>query len=275
MRKYKASGIIVLVTTFERPESLVTMALQSIANQTLLPSIVIIINDGEVLSTDTLNEINCVLGEIPVQITHNKFSKGAAGSWNTGIDIVKDSYGNNYIAILDDDDDWDPSHLQVCYETAKLNNADAVVSGLRLWVDGKQINRPLIKTLTEQDFLVGNPGWQGSNTFVKVYKLVEIGGFRDGMQSLNDRYLAIKLLELPNFNLVFTEKWTANWRARTSQGSLSSPGSIEKKEGLKLFWEIFSDRMNTAQKRDFFQRAASLFKISEDEIVSQSNEVKI
>lgn len=260
-------NVIVLISTFNRPKLLVKRALKSIAKQSFLPERVVIVNDGVEFEPDVRAEIISAVSHIPTIISNNKFSKGAAGSWNTGIDLIKQMGGNYYVAILDDDDWWEPSHLKTCYGKALTTDADAVISGLRLWMNGQLVHRPLLTSLSESDFLIGNPGWQGSNTFVKLDKLVAIGGFLDGMPSLNDRYLAIRLLELPEFNAAFTQEWTANWYCSTSPGSLSSPGSIEKCAGLQIFWKIFNRRMNEKQKLAFFQRAERLFNIHKSDIL--------
>tara|TARA_R110001583_G_scaffold96841_1_gene241534 strand:+ start:5934 stop:6764 length:831 start_codon:yes stop_codon:yes gene_type:complete len=261
-------GIVVLIATCNRASQLIDRALASVRNQTHLPAEVVIVNDGKEFDARTTRCITSSVANIPITITQNSGANGAAGAWNSGLASIQERYGDCYVAILDDDDDWDSNHLAGCSITAEKSQADAVVSGLRFWMDEELIERSLLSKLDIGDFLVGNPGWQGSNTFVKLSKLTEAGGFHEGMQSANDRYLAIKLLSLPNFRVAFTGQWTANWRCSTDSPSLSSRGSRSKREGLSLFYSIFGSMMVDRQRDAFFERAQQLFGLDYCDLVS-------
>lgn len=260
--------VVALIATHNRSSLLLNRSLVSIAHQLRLPDAIVVVNDGDDFELDISADIRNRLCSSIVHIMPNSQSKGAAGAWNTGINFISQTYGECFIAILDDDDYWEPEHLQLCEKVALNAHADAVISGLRFWRNGKLVERPLIENMKVTDFLIGNPGWQGSNTFVRLSKLVEAGGFCNGMLSVNDRYLAIKLLSLSKFNVAFTGQWTANWLCSTTPGSLSSPGSAEKVEGLRKFYSLFKTLMNEPQRNEFFLRAERLFTVSREVIIN-------
>ena len=122
---------------------------------------------------------------------------GAAGSWNTGLKYLGDINFNGFVAILDDDDEWDKEHIALNMHFARETGAELIVSGLRRMCSGQIKPRNLPINLKDSDFLRGNPGLQGSNTFVSLKAMNRVGNFTEGLPSLNDRDLAIRLLRSP------------------------------------------------------------------------------
>jgi len=118
---------------------------------------------------------------------------------------------------------------------------------------------------------VGNPGWQGSNTFVDLALLRAAGGFTDGLRSLNDRDLALRLLRHTQARPALTGKWTATWTCDTA-GALSEPRSAAKREGLRRFWAMYCLDMGAEEQSAFFERARSLFGILPQEITVAEGE---
>jgi glycosyltransferase involved in cell wall biosynthesis len=44
-------------------------------------------------------------------------NNSGTGAWNTGFDFLKNLLGEeSYVAILDDDDEWETTHLESCIE---------------------------------------------------------------------------------------------------------------------------------------------------------------
>jgi len=116
----------------------------------------------------------------------------------------------------------------------------------------------MIQALCDRDFLTGNPGWQGSNTFVSLPLLRAAGCFREGLQSLNDRDLALRLLRQPQAKPAVTNRWTATWYSDTC-GSLSEYGSPGKLHGLRQFWRLYRDDFTHEETKLYFERASRLF----------------
>ncbi len=259
------NDVAVLIATRNRVDLLAERALPSVMRQTQRPAVVVVVNDGAKLDRidrDRLHGIRAGAG-VEVVVLPNSRAPGAGGAWNTGIDWLLGHGTGGFVAILDDDDDWDPVHISANLSASE--DADIRVSGLRMCMGGKLVPRGLIKCLEPRAFLVGNPGWQGSNTFVTLDLLLRVGGFREGLQSLNDRDLAFRLLSDPSATWSVIPQWTATWHADTP-GNLSEPRSDQKLDGLRGFWALYGRAMSAAEARMFFDRALGLFGIEEASI---------
>lgn len=260
------STVIGLIATYPREESLIETSIPSIANQSILPDEVVIVSDRCTLSQKTKNKITDILSKTKVVFLDNTHNKGAGGSWNTGLEYIQEIWNNPYVAILDDDDSWEHNHLSECLYAAQEGSCDfdVVISGLRLIKNGVEVSRPLVGEITIEDFLIGNPGWQGSNTFVRVSAAMNAEGFTESLTSCHDRDFAIRLLDLPNINIAFTNKFTANWNFNAHHNCLSIPGP-KKRAGLSHFYNINKHRMNEGVKKKFFQRCTDLFSMTESD----------
>ena len=95
--------ITAVVTTYKRSE-LAKRAITSIITQTHPKTEILVIEDGSKTGL-----CNWIKNNIPVEIRYynNERNKGLAASRNWGINNAK----GEYIAFLDDDDEWKPSIL--------------------------------------------------------------------------------------------------------------------------------------------------------------------
>ncbi|MCA9518066.1 MAG: glycosyltransferase [Myxococcales bacterium] len=255
-----------LIATRDREQLLRTRSLPSALSQTYRPGVVVIVNDGAPFELDVLRGLLKAADDAGVQLTviENERAKGAAGAWNSGLVHLARVGHHGFVAILDDDDEWDDVHLDINVENS--TNANVVVSGLRMCDRGILVTRPHVEALSDRHFLTGNPGWQGSNTFVSLDLLLDVGGFRDGLASMNDRDLAIRLLRHPHASWRLTGQWTATWH-RDTPGSLSTPLSEAKLSGLRRFWRIYGSEMSRAEETKYFDRAVRLFSFGRHDIV--------
>ncbi|MBM3870959.1 MAG: glycosyltransferase family 2 protein [Verrucomicrobia bacterium] len=261
----------VLMATKGRLDSLQHVSLPSVRKQSQPPVLVLLVTDGCEIPPTLASELKELVGGEFMLIT-NRRAAGAAGAWNTGLDFLAARNFDGFVAMLDDDDEWSENHLVANLRSARDANASVVVSGLRLLKDGVQVERTLPRALIDRMFLTGNPGWQGSNTFASMQAMKAVGGFRDGMPSANDRDLAIRLLRRPSVRIAYTGEWTATWHLSSQRGSLSSPRSEAKRRGLRWFWQIYGSEMQPIEIEQFFARAASLFQIEREEILSKAND---
>ena len=101
---------------------------------------------------------------------------------------------------------------------------------------------------------------------MKLQAILAARGFRDGLLSLNDRDLAIRLMRLQEVSVAYTDQWTAIWHMRTGEPSLSTPRSRAKIAGLRWFWRIYGNEMSDAESAAFFDRALRLFGVNALEI---------
>lgn len=262
-------AVAALIATRDRLALLRGRSLPSVAAQTHRPDLAVIVNDGAPFATDEVADLASITGCAQCEVIPNRRVRGAAGAWNTGLDHLACRTFGGFVAILDDDDTWDDDHVAVNLRVAAQNDANLVVAGLRMIVGGTESTRPLLGRLHDRDFLVGNPGWQGSNTFVEFALLRAIGGFHDGLVSLNDRDLAIRLLRHPATRPALASRMTASWHQDTP-GNLSEPGSESKRSGLRTFWSLYGPEFSDAEADAFFARAGSMFGVARASIVGSA-----
>lgn len=255
-------SIAALVATRPRWELLIGVALPSIVSQTRCPNVLFVVSDERAFSPQEVEHLKTAAGEIDLRVIGNRRSPGAAGAWNTGIDEISALVKDGYVAILDDDDAWDSDHLQCCESAAlKAGVPDIVLSGLRVVRQGVELQRSPLTMMERDDFLAGNPGWQGSNTFVRISTLRKVGGFTDGLASTNDRDLAVRLLSIPDIEIAYTGKMTATWHLEACPDALSRRGSPQKRLGLQAFFRTHSHLMTPAIRLRCVERAKRLFDV--------------
>lgn len=240
-----------------------SVSLPSLLKQARLPQEVVIVADCRWLSGEECAAVRRQLAGLHVTILHNTGLAGAAGSWNTGLTAIRARRPDAFVAILDDDDEWDEDHLEQCVDTVMAGDGrvDIVVSGLRIVSHAQELHRPAPRGLCVEDFLVGNPGWQGSNTFARVETLHRAGNFTEGLQSLNDRDLAVRVLSLDGIRLGFTGRMTSTWHLGRERDALSRSDAPEKRRGITQFLALHGHRMSPSVKAAFVQRCRQLFAI--------------
>jgi glycosyltransferase involved in cell wall biosynthesis len=267
-----APFVITMVATLPRIGELTSTSIPSIYQQETKPDLVLIIADKQVIDHQTQNAISLLLDMIPVVFLNNNNTSGAAGSWNTGINWVNEHHPKSYIAILDDDDYWHESHIKECLQTLELApNSDLVLSNITMIKKGIETVKTLPHSITKEQFLTGNPGWQGSNTFIKTSSIITAGQFNEAFQSTNDRDLAVRFLSLDRMLVSLTHKQTVYWVCQSRPDALSQPGSPKKLQGLAMFYlHHLKDSQCKETLNAFFNRCESIFKISKHEIINYS-----
>ncbi|EXJ11742.1 glycosyltransferase [Nitrincola nitratireducens] len=258
-------SVVVLIASTPREEFLKTISLPSIAAQTHQPAAVVLVADQRPICLSDRQRLQTLLGNIPLVCLQNAYLPGAAGSWNTGIDYIATHFAKVYIAILDDDDNWEPTHLSLCLAHSENGEADIVLSGIHVVKAGIIVATNIPASLCVDDFLVGNPGWQGSNTFISGELAAAVGGFTNGLASCNDRDFAIRVLELRP-QVTYTSRATVSWQINHSSDALSAVRSPQKLLGVSQFYHKHRHRMSEIQKEMFFNRIERLFLWSKAEI---------
>jgi hypothetical protein len=255
--------VTALIATRPRWKSLISVSLPSLLKQTWRPHEVVIVADSRPLSPSECASVKGQLARHQITILRNDRMAGVAGSWNTGLADIRARRPEAFVAILDDDDEWDEDHLEKCADIVKTTDGtvDVVVSGLRILRDGKELPRSAPLSLSVEEFLTGNPGWQGSNTFVRAETLRHAGDFTDGLQSLNDRDLAVRVLSLDGIQLGFTGRMTTTWHLGREPDTLSRAGAPEKRLGIMQFLALHGHRMSPVVKAAFAERCRQLFGI--------------
>src|SRR2546426_4401729 len=112
--------VSVIIPTHNRAEFL-RSAITSVLNQTFQDFEIIIIDD---VSKDHTREVIANFNDARIKVIYNQVSKGAAGARN--IAIMNSNC--EYIAFLDDDDEWLPEKLKI--QTCLLDNSPPEVGGV-------------------------------------------------------------------------------------------------------------------------------------------------
>ncbi len=266
--------LIALVASVPRFNDLLSISIPSIASQVKKPDAIIIVSDRKKLTDKQQRLLIDITKETKIHFIDNVKTSGVAGAWNTGIDYINKYFGDSYIAILDDDDIWLPNHLSVCSQLTKVNNADLIVSGLGVLKEHTVVAENVPVNLKFSDFLVGNPGWQGSNTFIKLSVIIEAGGFTNGLISSNDKDLAINVLSMKGLIISYSKIVTVLWQCGHSPEALSAVGSIQKLKGSAQFMFLHGNKMQPEQKQEYYERMVSLFNLKERDIRSELEKIK-
>jgi glycosyltransferase, family 2 len=191
---------VIIASSLNRNNLLFSRSLYSVLNQNQSPDYVLIVDDNqnETISKDIERKIlelkNNKIYYIKNQRTPNMSGSGA---WNCGIKWYENFLGgDDYIAILDDDDSWRKEYISSCYETllSSPRVPDAVFAFIKR-SDCEMCSLFEMKDISIKNFLKGNPSIQGSNMFFRFGALRAIGGFDETLASCTDRDLMIRFLQ--------------------------------------------------------------------------------
>ena len=205
----------------------------------------------------------------PIVLLRNWRNKGASGAWNTGLLHLLRMSGERdlppshalYVAICDDDDAWEPSHVSVCAAEAVRTGADLIVAGLiRCDTSGVTLQSiPSPSEMTAEVLLERNAHVQGSNLFARLDAFAAAGLFDEHLPSCTDRDLLLRMIDIPGFMQRSIAQHTVRHYADDSRLRLSSKGSPAKLLGLTRFWLKHRHRMSEAVAGKCAQRAKQLF----------------
>jgi glycosyltransferase involved in cell wall biosynthesis len=117
------SDVTVVIATKNRVAYLVE-ALESLTFQSLLPSEVIIVDDGSDEPEKLANLVKLFQSRLRIRLIRNQNSIGQARSRNLGASLADSAL----LAFLDDDNRFYPNHLELCVEQINRFNLDAIAS---------------------------------------------------------------------------------------------------------------------------------------------------
>lgn len=252
-----------------RNESLFALSLKSVLLQTQMPDCIVVVDDNndEYVSADIKFGIES-LNISSINYIQNNRTKNMSGTgaWNTGIDFLANIIGGDgFAAILDDDDSWDRDYIKNLRQTISENpNVDAIFAFLKR-SDCKNVSVFNKSKLTINDFLIGNPGVQGSNMCFKISNLLKINGFDECLASCTDRDLMIRFLkECGNKNVSIIGKKLVNHFA----GNNTVTSCFDKKKnGLDYFYQKHINLFDFQTLEKSLNRAVRLFQYpNSDEI---------
>jgi glycosyltransferase involved in cell wall biosynthesis len=239
---------VIIATAFQRTDLLFDRSLKSVLNQTQLPDFVVIVDDNQ-----NENEFEFISQKIAELNSSNIFCirnsktkhNSGTGAWNTGIEFLRTKFNNlerSYIAILDDDDEWDKTYLEKCAKQIKsrgIENTKAVFADLVRLHKDFEIKSDLNKeNSTIENFLIGNPGIQSSNMFFNLLSFLDTGGFDEELKSCTDRDLMIRFLQQNSVENVAIINKTIIYHYAQSDNTVTNNHS-SKWAGLDSFYRKY------------------------------------
>lgn len=191
--------VSVVIPTYKRPDKL-RRATRSVADQTY-PNIELIVVDDhspkpaeDTLATESFDDLDLVC------LRHEE-NRGANQARNTGI---RESDGE-YIALLDDDDDWRPEKLSRQVEVFENSDDDVGVVYTGCEYDYGDYTRDVIFTCegdVTEDLLVGKSFGEFSTLMVRTDVVFEAGLPDERFPSWQDREWLIRLSQHTEFRVI-------------------------------------------------------------------------
>ncbi|WP_179006454.1 glycosyltransferase [Winogradskyella forsetii] len=254
--------VFTVVVTHDRVK-LLKRALKSIHNQVRKPNFVIVVSNSQQKNHLTEQQICEAYNVIWIK---NERTNNYSGALNTGIEYFisnNDIVDTVYFSSLDDDDEWHIDYLDAV--TSNTTNEDIVFANLIRQDSNIASLLKLPKQLDFHNFLYGNPGVGGSNTFVRLKTLLRAGGFDEAMVATVDRDVFVRLFQLkPTYRVL--ENHLVTLHVENTRQRLTNNFEL-KKESYRYFYYKYQHIMTSLDKQRFFSRAKRVFEFEEKDIV--------
>src|SRR5215510_11266770 len=177
--------VSVIIPTHNRAEFL-RSAITSVLKQTFQDFEIVIIDDA---SKDHTREVITSFNDARIKAIHNQVSKGAAGARNIGMM----NSNSEYVAFLDDDDEWLPEKLKI--QTYLLDNSLPEVGGVCTGCFTKEkasgrvlsIDNPEMNDLSKGNFITT------SSIFLRRVCFEKCGLFDETMPTSSDYDMWIRI----------------------------------------------------------------------------------
>jgi len=182
--------VTAVVTTYNRPQ-MVQRAIQSILAQTYEPLEIIVVEDG---SDSGLEDWLHIQGLSQVCYFRLEENQGLPTARNTGLNKSK----GEYIAYLDDDDEWKPEKIQKQIELAERLNSDYAIIYCGFEVKDKAdrvvvLNMPRLKGTIRDEIVKKGLNTIPSSFLFRKDTLLRIGGFDTDLYTGIDHDMWMKL----------------------------------------------------------------------------------
>lgn len=262
--------ITAVIVTCNRLE-LLPRALKSVSSQTRKPDYVYVVSNS---TQEIFSKEQEVCNEFGFELFRNYRSENYAGALNTGVEEIIKHQGitdNIYFASLDDDDVWLPDYLKEI-EANNTEDFDLISANYLRKSDNENLLMNLPEKLSENDFLKGNLGIGGSNTFIRLKMLLKAGCFDEALHSSVDRDFFVRVFQQrPKYKIIQKHLVTAYTDKNRERLTTNREMKIKS---LQIFFYKYHHLMNEEDKQQFFQRARNYFSIEQSEIVISQHQEK-
>ena len=244
--------------------ALLPRALNSIREQNRKPDFVFVVSNS---NKENFEAEKIICNKFQFSLTQNlRTPPNYAGGLNQAVEEIINRFGiteDIYFASLDDDDEWLPDYLKTI-EANNKDNFDLLIGNLLRKSPIENLLLTLPNELTEKDFLVGNPGVCGSNTFIRLTTLLQAGCFDEGILATVDRDFFVRVFQQkPKYKIINLHLVTAYTEEDRPRETTSGE---KKKRSLQIFFYKYQHLMNDDEKGKFFARAKNFFSVPQNEI---------
>ncbi|SEJ42683.1 Glycosyl transferase family 2 [Sphingomonas sp. OV641] len=219
--------ISVVIPTHRRSE-LLSRAISSVTAQVRPADEIIIVDDADDSASRMVVEQAAATGSVPIRYVRNTSSPGACGSRNLGAFVST----GDWVAFLDDDDDWTPDFLEQLARPASAGTP-LVLSGL---VRHEAGHAPVVRAspegLTAATVLAHRSSMTGSNFLIRSDLFCAVRGFDPYMTVFNDWDLFIRLIK-HGASYAVVPLPLAHWREHPGE-RIATP-SLRRADGLSRF----------------------------------------
>lgn len=233
----KSEPFVSAIITTKNRANLLPRALDSVLNQTYPNLGVIVVDDGS--DDDTPQIIERYQEKHSITCIRNEQSLGANKARNAGIEKAK----GEFIAGLDDDDEWHPERISILLENyddsyACITSNDRMISSNRSIVWRKK------SKVTLDDLLFSNH--VGNQVLVKKERVLQVGGFDESLAAGQDYDLWIRLCE--KFGPIkIVQEPLQNIYQENFKGRISNPKT--QLDGYLSVYQKHKIKMNRDQKK--------------------------
>lgn len=230
----KSSLFTVVVPTINSRPDFLSQCLESVLQQTLQPSEVIIVNNGA-------PGVNPPKSTIPIRIIDTVFKAGVAQARNIGCTLSK----SPYVAFLDDDDLLSPDYLELMAVRISAEAPDCLVARLDELVGGNVLPfKNAHGGLRRDIILLRNPGITGSSVVVKKEAFLRVGGYDPALTPSEDKALILEMIR-HEFLVASAPECQAIVRQHAGDRLTSASGMSK---GILAFHRRYKHEMSLRQK---------------------------
>lgn len=219
--------VSVIITTFNRPQALIE-AVKSVLNQSLLPSEILVVNDGK-----EIPENEACLAHPLVRIVQNEQSRGANFSRNRGVNLSK----GDILMFLDDDDTWEENKVMEQVSHFERDPAIGLVYTGKIMVYDTDRTKELYRVPANRsgnlypEILRKNIIGTTSAVALKKEVIVSAGKFDEDLPAMQDYDLWIRICKIAPVvgDKRFNVRYTLNQYSKSAQ--ISNSGNNQEKAG--------------------------------------------
>lgn len=239
--------VTVVICTYNRA-GLLPRAVESLLTQTYANYEVIIVDDG---SADNTQDVIATFTDPRIRSFRHESNKGLSTGRNTALTVAR----GEYIAFLDDDDEYLPNNLET--RVHAMDSAPREVGLVYGWRDdvddstGEAIDHP--RETLEGDLFeyLLKLGYVGGSLDIMVRKSValEVGGFDETLRTGEDLVFMVQAARRNHIAVVpqvLAMRYQRHGHAQITE--LTPEGNLRRVQFLRRYLDIYSDDLGKRPK---------------------------